>query len=361
MERGEPSPNHLTLVSKGNEPTTGNTDACSASWTTKCDIVPISFTRAYTAAGGGRAGVPYSDNFIAAENGDIYFLSPEQLHGTNGVNGQENLYVYRNGKLQFVAALDPNSKACTQRSGRPCLRETAVARMEVTPDDSHMAFLTGSKVTGYDNAGHSEMYAYTPATEEMTCVSCLPSGEPPTRTSTASHNGMFMTDDGRTFFETEDALVPQDTNEAQDVYEYVDGRPQLISSGTAAGNDTFGIADDRADPGLVGVSADGTDVYFATYDMLVGQDRNGEAVKIYDARSGGGFPFVPPPPPCVAADECHGPSSSAPEPLARRHRRRPRRLGQRAAEAEASKRHKKPRHEEGQAHTKRPAQGASPW
>ena len=34
-----------------------------------------------------------------------------------------------------------------------------------------------------------------------------------------------MTNDGRAFFSTDDALVPHDTNELEDVYEYVDGRP----------------------------------------------------------------------------------------------------------------------------------------
>ncbi len=309
------SPNQLTLISKGNDPSTGNTDECNAPWTNKCDVVPISFV-SYTSAQASIGGGPYTDSFIAADSGDIYYLSPEMLHGANGVNGAENLYVYRNGKNQFVAALDPNGVACTSSlglGGTGC-SETAVARIEVTPDDSFMAFLTGSKVAGYDNAGHSEMYLYRPATEEMTCVSCLPSGQPPTADVTTSHNGLYLTNDGRTFFETKDALVPQDTNEARDVYEYVEGRPQLVSSGTAASNDTFGVATIGATPGLVGVSANGLDVFFATYDTLVGQDRNGEALKIYDARSGGGFQFVPPPPPCVAADECHGASSSTPPP-----------------------------------------------
>jgi hypothetical protein len=307
----DPSPSHLVLISKGNEPTAGNTDACSASWTTQCGVVAITF-KEYTTMQGGLGGSPYSDNFVAADNGDIYFLSPEQLHGANGVEGQENLYVYRNGKNQFVAALNPAGTACVATINSSACSENAVARMEVTADDSHMAFLTGSNVTGYDSGGHSEMYEYRPATDEMTCVSCVPSGDPPISDAIASHNGKFMTDDGRTFFETEDALVPQDTNEAGDVYEYVDGRPQLITSGTNVGNDTFGLATLMALPGLVGVSADGTDVFFSTYDALVGQDRNGEAIKIYDARSSGGFQFTPPVPPCVAADECHGPSSSAP-------------------------------------------------
>ena len=48
----------------------------------------------------------------------------------------------------------------------------------------------------------------------------------------ASQDGLFMTNDGRVFFTTNDALVHTDTNEAQDVYEYVNGRPQLITTGT---------------------------------------------------------------------------------------------------------------------------------
>jgi hypothetical protein len=307
------STNSLTLVSKGNDPTTGTTDACSASWTNKCDIVPITFSPGYTDAVGGGGGSPYSDNTIAPENGDIYFLSPEQLHGNNGVDGDENLYDFRNGKLQFVAALDPNSKACVYNINRdPFCATTAVARLETSPDDSQMAFLTGSKVTTYDNAGYSEMYTYTPATETLKCVSCMPNGEPPTSDTDTSHNGRFMTDDGRTFFDTNNALVPQDTNRGNDVYEYVDGRPQLISSGTAPSVNVFGVSSIGSIPGLIGVSANGTDVYFETYDTLVGQDRNGNNVKIYDARTGGGFPFVAPPPGCAAADECHGVGSSAP-------------------------------------------------
>ena len=64
------------------------------------------------------------------------------------------------------------------------------------------------------------------------CVSCIPSGEPPTANVRGSISGFFMSDDGRTFFSTTDALVAKDTNEGSDVYEFVEGRPQLISTGT---------------------------------------------------------------------------------------------------------------------------------
>jgi hypothetical protein len=306
--------NKLTLVSKGNEPFAGNTDECDAYWTAKCGVVPIEFYENYSILQAGVGGGPYSDNTIAPTNGDIYFLSPERLAGNNGVDGQENLFVFHGGKLHFVAALNPEGVACLNQQGEFYCSDTAVARLQTTPDDEYMAFVTASKVTAYDNQGHAEMYRFNLENEELICVSCKLNGKPPAGEVTGSHNGRYITDDGRTFFETTDALIPQDTNEGPDVYEYVEGRPQLITGGTAASNEIFGIGTLMAKPGLVGVSANGLDLFFATYDTLVGQDRNGEALKIYDARSGGGFQFVPPPPPCVAADECHGASSSTPPP-----------------------------------------------
>ena len=87
--------------------------------------------------------------------------------------------------------------------------------------------------------------------------------------------------------------MPFDTNGKVDVYEYTEGRPQLISSGTAS-TDTWGgglLIYPAMTVGLEGVSADGVDVYFSTFETLVPQDHNGEFIKFYDARTGGGFPF----------------------------------------------------------------------
>ena len=66
--------------------------------------------------------------------------------------------------------------------------------------------------------------------------------------------------------------------------------------------------------GLEAVSRDGTDVYFSTFATLVDEDHNGQFVKFYDARTGGGFAQPPGRAPCAAADECHGADSSPPTP-----------------------------------------------
>ena len=62
--------------------------------------------------------------------------------------------------------------------------------------------------------------------------------------------------------------------------------PQLISSGAG---DNEGDLQLIFPIGLVGVSQDGTDVYFSTYEELVPEDENGPFLKFYDARVNGGF------------------------------------------------------------------------
>jgi hypothetical protein len=326
------SPNVVTRISAGGEGT-GNTDSCTPfdTWIEKCGAIPVSewghscsqnadvcdtyprFFAEYSWAQGGRGGNGIDDNFVAAESGDIYFMSPERLDGPgDGAPDYENLYLYRDGDVRFVARLN-TERDCIQVTGsNVTCSEYAIARMQVSPDGRYAAFITKTKLTAFDSAGHAMMYLYDAVTDDLRCVSCPPSGDPPTTRVQGSINGRYLTDDGRVFFSTEDGLVPRDTNEAIDVYEYVEGRPQLITQGTGAKNDSFGFIGTQAIEGLVSVSNDGTDVFFSTFDVLTPYDLNGGNLKIYDARTNGGFPFTEPRPGCEAADECHGPTSSPP-------------------------------------------------
>ena len=116
-------------------------------------------------------------------------------------------------------------------------------------------------MTSYDNHGFAEMYSYDVDQRKLVCVSCLPSGAAPTADVDGSARGLFMSDDGRTFFTTRDSLVDADINGLRDTYEYTEGRPQLISTGLAS-IDTGLLGCFKA--GLVGVSHDGVNVYIAT-------------------------------------------------------------------------------------------------
>lgn len=101
----------------------------------------------------------------------------------------------------------------------------------------------------------------------------------------------FLSNGGKVFFSSSEALVPQDTNGVADVYEYDGpaGKLSLVTSGK--GSQPMEFAD---------ASADGSDVFFLTRAQLVPSDTD-ELVDLYDARVGGGFdePEASPAAPCL--------------------------------------------------------------
>ena len=148
----------------------------------------------------------------------------------------------------------------------------------------------------------------------LACVSCNPTEERPIGLSTipgAIANGAgpdatdaykprVLTDGGRRlFFDSQDALLLADTDNAPDAYEWeaqgtgscgrAGGCLSLLSSGKGGGG-SFADA-----------SADGSDAFFLTAASLLGTDPG--AVDLYDARIGGGFPAAPEPIPCEG-DAC---------------------------------------------------------
>ena len=88
------------------------------------------------------------DTRVATETGEIYFYSPERLDGARGFPNKRNLYVWRDGKAQFVATFEPTHDGTWTPK--------AVERINVSPDGSNVAFITKTRLTGYDNAGKSE-------------------------------------------------------------------------------------------------------------------------------------------------------------------------------------------------------------
>ncbi|HEX3241895.1 MAG TPA: hypothetical protein VHQ97_02345 [Solirubrobacterales bacterium] len=309
LYRWEEATDSLTLLSVGNG--AGNEDDCDASWTSGCNIEVPNTERRWPGMFqiGGNPNTPYFegqglDDLIAEENGDVYFYSPESLDGSKfGIANQRNLYVAkRNGQVQLVGSLDAG---------------TQIYRMTIGRDGRFAAFLTNSQMTPYDNRGFRQVYTYDSDNGTLACASCRP-GVPPTNNISVSQGGKFMADDGRTFFDTKDPLVPRDRNgEITDTYEYAGGRPQLISSGLASRDFTgeseiFSLFQAPETTGLEAVSRDGFDVYFSTFDTMVSEDHNGQFVKFYDARTNGGFAQPPVDAPCAAADECHGADSSPP-------------------------------------------------
>jgi len=291
---GPGGPATLTLLSGGATPPTGDSDACDPAanadgnnWNAvggsspnSCGVVPL--------AGGG--GV--------ADDGTVYFFSPEALDGS-GTPNQANLFVVRpNGAPTLVATLEPDHPAV-----RDGVKDNEIHRygdFQVSPGGQYAAFASRLSLTGYDSDGQYAVFRYGPHAASLVCVSCNPTNARAVGDSTLPQVGLGLDGSGRVFFDSGDAMAPRDLDEKQDAYEYSNGELRLISTGESP-----------FDSRLLGVSVDGVDAYFFTRDTLVPQDENGDLVKIYDARAGGGFEYISPPPQCRASDECHGPGTEA--------------------------------------------------
>jgi hypothetical protein len=292
----------LELLSTAAASPVGDTDACTPAansagnnWNAvgmasldRCDVVPI----------GGGGGV-------ARDDGTVYFFSPETLDGS-GIQGQPNLFLARSGELpELVATLEPDNPAVIDG-----VADTQVFRFgnfQVTRNGKFAVFNSRLALVDVINFGHSLIYRFDATGDEdaIACMSCAPTGAAPTSDASLTRHGLNLVEDGRVFFTSPEAYVLRDTNQKEDVYEWSNGLLQLISTGSSPDDST-----------LVTASGDGVDAFYFTRQTLVHGDENGGAVKIYDAREGGGFYHDPPRFPCAASDECHGPGTqSPPQPL----------------------------------------------
>jgi hypothetical protein len=237
---------------------------------------------------------------VASDDGTVFFFTPEVLDSAGTAN-QPNLYVVHPGEgPEFVATLEPTGALV-----RDAVYDNEVHRFtdfQTTASGNDAVLSSNLPLTGFPSDGHFEVFRYhAPGT--LDCVSCPTTGAAPTGDASLA-NGLNLTADGTVFFTSTEPLVLRDSNGKKDVYEWKGGDLQLVSTG---------ISDFEA--GLLSASADGTNVYFYTRATLVPQDENGNLIKIYDTRSGGGFLDFGPAPLCAASDECHGPGTqSAPPP-----------------------------------------------
>ncbi len=272
----------------------------------------------------------------SADGSYVYFLADGALtqganaEGKEPVAGQPNLYVSHDGAVTFVVA---NPEIVSGEANET--PEVAVA-----PSGHAVAFRSAQRLTGYDNRGVlyyengtipnygdvPEIFIYQANTARIDCVSCSPSGAPPVPSAEiwedkanavagASGNPAFdlrwIDETGNeVFFMTNQPLVPQDTNDHLDVYEWEsDGTGGCEqATGCVAPLSDVNVPDDAF---LIDASANGEDVFFTQRAALTATAVD-EDVKLYDARVRGGFPEpalvctgtgcqgVPPAPPVFA-------------------------------------------------------------
>jgi dipeptidyl aminopeptidase/acylaminoacyl peptidase len=303
----------------------------------------------------------------------VYFVATGAL-ATGAVSGEDNLYLLHESSgvwsVRYITTLsgeDENS----WYGGDAKQPDLADVSSRVSPDGRYLAFMSERSLTGYDNRDavngepDEEVYLYDAVADRLVCASCNPTGARPVgvldKELLADSGGVWGTDDsgkvgngyhwlagniqgwqeggegsdrqsrylsdsGRLFFDSPEALVPQDTNGLEDVYEYepvgvggVNGCSEasltfsqrsvgcvdLVSSGTSASESVF-----------VDASETGDDVFFLTASKLVPEDYD-NAYDVYDAHvCSVAAPCVTVPvssPPCTSGDSCKAAPSPQPE------------------------------------------------
>ena len=333
--------------------------------------------------GEASAGVEEAVSNVSEDGSYVYFVATGALaEGASG--GAPNLFVLHDTgagwTTAFIATLSSQDTPTWYTTALVNTPDPGKISSRVSPNGRYLAFMSNRSLTGYDNLdavsgqANEEVYLYDAATARLVCASCNPSGERPhgvfdsaqaelavdkagiwtsrrsdqtqPRTdhwlagsipgwddfqNTPSYQPRYLSNSGRLFFNSPDALVPQDTNGLEDVYQFepeglgnctpavssategfvgevaghrVDGCVGLISSGTSSSESSFYDA-----------SESGDDVFFNSTTKLV-PGAQGTSYHLYDAHvCSAAAPCLVEgvkPPPCVSADACK--PAPAPQP-----------------------------------------------
>ncbi len=230
-----------------------------------------------------------------------------------------------------------------------------------SPNGRYYTFMSQRSLTGYDNRDalsnrpDAEVFQLDAQSGEIRCLSCDPSGARPqgffdpgrvvfpgplvdhahsweerwvagsipgwTQRSTeiAAYQSRYLDDSGREFFNSSDALVPQDTNNVNDVYQF---EPPGVGDCTSASRtysprsggcvSLISSGSSREESAFLDASESGDEVFFLSDARLVKADTDA-ALDIYDAHVCSASSPCPPPPPsppgACEGDSCQNPSS----------------------------------------------------
>jgi hypothetical protein len=263
----------------------------------------------------------------SADGRSVYFAATDDLTAVaSGEHtlpraGEPNLYLSRDAATPvFISTLAPDDA----HGVRPFVDALNVEQhgdgdwapgagnrtAEVSGDGSSVAFMSERSLPvvgypgGYPNDGDEEVYLYSAAANELTCVSCGSTGAPPVGAADGaaaflpvgwipSYLPQWVNETGtRVFFDSVAPLTAQATNGHINVYEWERlGEGSCTSAAAVNGGCIYLLSGGASESSswLLGTSSSGDDVFFVTREQLAAADQN-EMFDLYDAHAGGERP-----------------------------------------------------------------------
>jgi DNA-binding beta-propeller fold protein YncE len=355
---------------EGGEPTEGHFDLyeCKVVTSPKLACEKLTDLTPKRVVEGKEEGANVQGSILgASEDGSIvYFVAQgvqseaPNIRGESAIAGKPNLYVRNGTTTTFITTLAGSDRYDWNEA---LIRQPTRA----SGNGQFLELMSERSLTGYDNRDVSsgqptaEVYLYDAASAKLRCASCDPTGARPVGIkdkelihSLVGQDGLlwpeqalvaanvpgwaaiasgaqrkeryqprYLNNEGRLFFNTANALVSQDSNGTQDVYEYEPpgtgsctsesetfssrsgGCVGLISSGSSAQESAF-----------LDASESGDDVFFLTLAKLSPLDVDA-SLDVYDAHvCTSALPCITFPnvqsPPCTNEASCK--ATPTPEP-----------------------------------------------
>jgi hypothetical protein len=266
----------------------------------------------------------------ANEEGSYVYFVAKGVLAAGANDNANNLYVAHEAEgswnTTFIASLQPEDSSDWAKE----TPEGHYLTARVSPSGRYLAFLSHGGLTGYDNHDansnelDTEVYLYDASTARLVCASCDPTGARPVGILDRAHpeplidgtealtnqwvagsipswtpmefaggralyQSRYLSDEGRLFFDSEDGLVPQDSNNQEDVYEYepegignCSGSSETFNESTGGCVGLISSGASGEESAFLDASTNGDDVFFLTSAKLVpGESDTG--YHIYDA------------------------------------------------------------------------------
>lgn len=208
---------------------------------------------------------------VSADGSHVFFTTAESLSSAD-TDSVVDIYA-RDLTSETTTLVSQGGSGCAPACGNgtkvPIFQDSS-------QNGSRVFFSTDEPLVGADKDTATDIYARDLPNGPTTLIS---GGSSPTLTASFA---AATADGSKVFFTTAESLLPEDEDEANDVYEWSGGTLGLVTSAQCVG--TCGASFDA-------VSTDGSTVVFSTAERLSGEDTD-NSVDIYSQAVGGGTPVL---------------------------------------------------------------------